>query len=367
MKKIVLTVAALLLAITTFAQSPEKMSYQAVVRNASNSLLVSSPIGMQISILQNSTTGTAVYVETQTSTTNINGLVSVEIGSGTLVAGNFSSIDWSNGPYFVKTETDPTGGTNYTITGISQLLSVPYALHAKTADNGFSGNYADLSNAPTIPNAVSQLSNDAGYITSANDADSDPANEIQNLSLNGNDLSISGGNTIDLSKYKNLKKMSIDIMGSFLDGGPAFIASAIGSPGGLRMSKAVSPGPSFANSFVVPADYIPGDSIFIRMVFSSPQAGNAYVGPNFLNVVSSTNGFIGGPGSSQGLVGLPGSLLIIPTANTPVNYIGYITPSHLATPISPGDVITFGWFRYGAHATDTNPTYITLHGIELSY
>ncbi|MEA3508406.1 MAG: FISUMP domain-containing protein, partial [Synergistota bacterium] len=78
--------------------------------------------------------GTAVYVETQTPTTNVNGLVSIEIGAGTVQSGDFTTIDWANGPYFIKTETDPAGGTNYTITGTSQLLSVPYALHAKSAD-----------------------------------------------------------------------------------------------------------------------------------------------------------------------------------------------------------------------------------------
>ncbi|NCA80494.1 MAG: hypothetical protein EOM76_09990, partial [Sphingobacteriia bacterium] len=74
---------------------------------------------------------TAVYVETQTPTTNANGLVSIEIGGGA----GFDAIDWANGIYFIKTETDPVGGTNYTITGTSQLLSVPYALHAKTAES----------------------------------------------------------------------------------------------------------------------------------------------------------------------------------------------------------------------------------------
>ncbi len=72
--------------------------------------------------------------ETQTATTNANGLVSIEIGNGTVVSGDFATIDWGNGPYFIKTETDPTSGTAYTITGTSQLLSVPYALHAKTAE-----------------------------------------------------------------------------------------------------------------------------------------------------------------------------------------------------------------------------------------
>jgi hypothetical protein len=112
------------------AQAPQKMSYQAVTRNSTNQLVVSTNVGMQISILQGSPTGTPVYVETQNATTNMNGLVSVEVGAGTVVSGTFSAIDWSTGIYYIKTETDPTGGTTYTITGASQLLSVPYALYS---------------------------------------------------------------------------------------------------------------------------------------------------------------------------------------------------------------------------------------------
>jgi len=119
---------------TLWAQAPQKMSYQAVIRNSSNALVTNTTIGMRINILQGSATGTAVYVETQTPTTNTNGLVTLEIGAGTVVSGTFSTIDWANGPYFIKTETDPTGGTSYAITGTSQLLSVPYALYAKTAE-----------------------------------------------------------------------------------------------------------------------------------------------------------------------------------------------------------------------------------------
>jgi len=135
MKKIFTLIAAVLLTAITWAQSPEKMSYQAVVRDAGNALVTSQAVGIQISILQGSVSGSAVYVETQTPSTNINGLISIEIGTGTVVSGTFNTIDWSAGPYFIKTETDPTGGTSYTITGTSQLMSVPYALHAKTADS----------------------------------------------------------------------------------------------------------------------------------------------------------------------------------------------------------------------------------------
>jgi microcystin-dependent protein len=135
MKKIYCILSLVIITLSIWGQTPQKMSYQAVIRNSSGNPVVSSAVGMKISILQNSATGTVAYAETQTATTNANGLVSIEIGSGTLVSGSFSTIDWSTGTYFIKTETDPAGGANYTISGTSQLLSVPYALHAKTAQS----------------------------------------------------------------------------------------------------------------------------------------------------------------------------------------------------------------------------------------
>jgi uncharacterized protein (TIGR02145 family) len=152
MKKLFAFLAVILMTFNAFAQSPQKMSYQAVIRNSNNALVASSPVGMRISILQGSSTGTEVYKEIYNPNpqTNTNGLVSIEIGGGIPLNGTFSAIDWASGPYFLKTETDPTGGTNYTITGTSQLLSVPYALYAKTVGNGFSGNYNDLTNKPAL-------------------------------------------------------------------------------------------------------------------------------------------------------------------------------------------------------------------------
>ena len=107
MKKIITILSALFMTATLFAQSPQRMSYQAVVRNASNNLVLNTPVGMRVSILQGSIFGASVYVETQTPTTNSNGLISISIGSGTIVVGSFSTINWANGPYFIKTETDP--------------------------------------------------------------------------------------------------------------------------------------------------------------------------------------------------------------------------------------------------------------------
>ena len=131
MRKLFTLITAVVLTATVLAQSPQKMSYQAVIRDVSNHL-VTTQVGMQISILQGTSDGTPVYVETQTPTPNANGLVTIEIGGGTPVTGTFAAIDWSAGPYYIKTETDPSGGTGYLITGTSQVQNVSYALYAKT-------------------------------------------------------------------------------------------------------------------------------------------------------------------------------------------------------------------------------------------
>ena len=186
MRKILTIVAAIALTASAIAQSPEKMSYQAVIRNSSDQLVANQPVGMQISIIQGSATGSVVYAETQTPTSNANGLISIEIGGGTVVSGTFSSIDWTNGPYFIKTETDPTGGTGYTITGTTQLLSVPYALYAKNAGNGFSGDFNDLINIPDL----------SQYLTT--EIDSSTTNELQVLSISNDTIFLSDGGFVKL-------------------------------------------------------------------------------------------------------------------------------------------------------------------------
>ena len=121
--------------LSIFAQTPEKMSYQAIIRSSDNNLIVDSDVSLKIIIRQESTIGTILYEENHIVTTNINGLASLEIGTGNIIQGDFSSIPWEQSTYFVETQVDPTGGSNYNIIGISQLLSVPYALHAKSADS----------------------------------------------------------------------------------------------------------------------------------------------------------------------------------------------------------------------------------------
>lgn len=136
MKRIALTVALLLMTFIAQAQAPYRMTYQAIVRTATNTLLTNTQVGMRITILQASAVGTPVYMEVQAPTTNANGLATLQIGGGVTIMGSMAAIDWSQGPYFIKTETDPYGGTNYTVTGTTELLSVPYALYSNTTGNG---------------------------------------------------------------------------------------------------------------------------------------------------------------------------------------------------------------------------------------
>jgi hypothetical protein len=133
MKKVILSLQFLLTVTVVWAQVPQQISYQSVIRDGDNKVIASSTVGIKISLLQGSSTGPAVYVETHRKSTNANGLVSLEIGTGTVLSGSFASINWSNGPYLVKSETDPTGGTNYSAPGVFALNSVPYALYAENA------------------------------------------------------------------------------------------------------------------------------------------------------------------------------------------------------------------------------------------
>nr|NQU93004.1 hypothetical protein [Bacteroidota bacterium] len=130
MKNIIITLLLGMLILPIYAQTPQAFSYQAVVRNDAGNVLADQSVSFQISILAGSPGGTSVYTETHATTTNEIGLVTLEIGNGAVVTGTFAEIDWGGDSYFLQIEIDETGGTNYQLMGTSQLLSVPYALHA---------------------------------------------------------------------------------------------------------------------------------------------------------------------------------------------------------------------------------------------
>jgi hypothetical protein len=151
-----------------FAQAPEGFNYQCVIRDNSGQAIANQAIGVQFNILQGSITGSSVYTESHTTTTNGYGLITLTIGAGT-TTDDLSTVDWGNGPYYIHVEADANGGTNYSDVSTTQMMSVPYALYAKYGE----------------------------------DADTDVSNEIQDISLTGTDLSITSGSTIDLSSLQD--------------------------------------------------------------------------------------------------------------------------------------------------------------------
>jgi len=170
MKKLYLSF--LLLAVTigaAFSQVPSAFNYQAVVRNASGEIIANKAVSFRISLLKDSDSGTVLYSETHTVSTNDFGLVNLKIGDGTKLSGNFSPTDWGE-VIFTKVELDPAGGSSYSHLATTKLESVPYAFMAQTV----------------VDDKV-------------DDADADPGNEIQQISISGTTLQLSnGGGTVNL-------------------------------------------------------------------------------------------------------------------------------------------------------------------------
>ena len=122
-----------------FGQAPEGVNYQAVIRDNAGNLLENTSVGLKISIYQTEIGGSIVFEESFTESTNNFGLVNLIIGKGTPISGDISLVDWANGPYFIEISADENGGMDYELIGTQELMSVPYALYAKTAGNGPQG------------------------------------------------------------------------------------------------------------------------------------------------------------------------------------------------------------------------------------
>jgi len=171
MKRYLIVLICSILPTLMMSQVPAAFSYQAVLRNSSGEVIANKDVSLQISILQTSESGTPVYVEEHSETTNEFGLVNLAIGTGVVQSGVFDPGGWGSEKHFLKVELDPEGGSAYVHFGTTQLLSVPYAFHAQTVEE---------------------------------EGDGDPANEIQNLSIVGSDLSLSnGGGTVTLPSGDN--------------------------------------------------------------------------------------------------------------------------------------------------------------------
>jgi hypothetical protein len=134
-KILISTLAYLLISTIALAQAPQTFSYQTVVRDNIWQVLQNQSIGVQVAIIEDLATGTVVYEEEHTATTNDIGLINLAIGGGSVSQGAFANIDWGQHDYFMKISVDIAGGTTYIAMGTTQLRSVPYALFAETANN----------------------------------------------------------------------------------------------------------------------------------------------------------------------------------------------------------------------------------------
>lgn len=211
MKKLFLILMALFTLPSLWAQAPDGFKYQAVVRDGAGMILADQNVGFEITILQGSPGGTNVYEETHDPTTNAFGLVSLDIGAGTIVSGDFTSIDWSDGPYFMKVAIDETGGTAYSEIGTSELLSVPYAMFAKNVENVDDADADpenEYNNSVALSGTDLEVTDGGGTLSAdlsslVDDADADPTNEYNTaVALTGTDLEVTdGGGTLstDLS------------------------------------------------------------------------------------------------------------------------------------------------------------------------
>ncbi|MCH8331987.1 MAG: hypothetical protein IH946_11540 [Bacteroidetes bacterium] len=134
MKKITITLACCLSISLSFSQAPLAMPYLAVARDSIGNVMANQLVSLEINILQGAITGSSVYLENHTDTTDAYGVVHLEIGRG-MSADTFSNISWAQGPHFLQVSMDATGGTNYQLMGTTELLSVPYALYANESGN----------------------------------------------------------------------------------------------------------------------------------------------------------------------------------------------------------------------------------------
>ena len=135
MKKNTLLIVLLINFFTAFSQAPSKFNYQGVARNAQGAVISNQNITLKVSILDSIITGSSMYTETHSTKTNQLGLFNLVIGNGTVNLGTCNKINWGTNEKFIKIEMDPSGGSNFVLIGTSQLLSVPYALNAKQAEN----------------------------------------------------------------------------------------------------------------------------------------------------------------------------------------------------------------------------------------
>lgn len=227
----------LLLSLAAFAQVPQGISYQAIALNGSGTAVANANVGIRFSVLDNSATGTLLYSETQQKMTNGQGLFNLVIGQGTAVSGTFASINWKSNSKFLKVEMDANGGSNYVLTATTQLLSVPYALAAKSLVLS-AGEGITLTSPNGTPYQVSV--NDAGQLSlpTSNNSSNSPSELFMCGSFNNFNpetaLRMSMENENGHTSYKGYKYLTAGTQIKFTAGNAAG-STAYGINGSLEV------------------------------------------------------------------------------------------------------------------------------------
>jgi trimeric autotransporter adhesin len=167
------------------SQVPDLFKYQSVARNTGGQTLVNSPVGIRLSIVENSMTGNVIYTEEHSVITNDFGLFNLSVGGGSVVLGDFSTIDWGNSTKYLEIEADFAGGTNYSAMGTSQLLSVPYALYAKNSGNPLLPDGSEAGNT-VFWDGNQWITNNSNLFNAGSFVGVGTTNPSQQLHVNGN-------------------------------------------------------------------------------------------------------------------------------------------------------------------------------------
>lgn len=263
---------------------PQALKYQAIARDNTGALITSRPITVRFSILEAFATGTMLYQERHNVSTNEFGLFDVSIGTGVVIQGTFSSIDWGSGEKYLKMEMDPAGGTSYSEMGTSQLVSVPYALYAARAGNGGS-----------LDDAYNSGGAGTGRVITANAGVVEVNTSTGTSALLGNNLRTTGGSGIAGSGYNGLAGSGSGLQGFAVFGENTSAAS------GTRNGNNYATGMGSIGFFGMLGQTQTNDGVGVMGInFATTRNGsvnNAGVeGEGFVGVIGSTNTTTGTPG-----------------------------------------------------------------------
>lgn len=355
MKRILL-LSALFITFLITAQVPQGISYQAIALNGSGNPVVSSNVGIRLSVLDNSASGTVLYTETHTKTTSAQGLFNLVIGQGTPTSGTFSAINWGTNSKFLKVEVDAAGGTNYVLVGTTQLLSVPYALYAGKVD------YNNISNNPEEVNTLSFMTSTNAYIFAPG-----YTGGTGSTSNNWYSTSISG---IPLMRSFN----------SFLTSTNAYVfapgyTGGTGSTSNNWYSTAVSGNPikivtngsyltgiaTSTNAYVYSPGYTGGTGSTSNNWYSTSLSGTVIdivIANNFIGVLTSTNAYVYGPGYTGGTGSTSNNWYSTAISGTPLKIVGAESGNGIMV-ITSSNAYVFGPGYTGGTGSTSNNWYST--------